>query len=177
VTACCLYRTRGVGTQQVSRPCTILFPQEVTILTQDLFVQAKIVDIAWQFLQKYEVGGHLGGQMIMHTLANRVRLGWGTWLSVLDRVPTFMAEKEMPKAAYPTIWEPNFIKLLQAVDGVYSGSTQDLSKGALYFGVLGKIDNKWYQEKIIDAQQEDHNGTLVRVHPIVANMGALSFWR
>jgi hypothetical protein len=147
------------------------------MITQDLFVQAKIVDIAWQFLQKYETGGHLGGRMIMHTLANRVRVGWGAWLSVIDRVPVFMAESEMPRASYPAIWEPNFIKLLQAVDGVYSGSTHDLSKGALYWGVLGKIENPWFQDKIISARQEDHNGTLVPIHMRVADLNGLSFWR
>lgn len=145
------------------------------MLKQDSFIQAKLVELGWRFSQSYG-GGHLAGQLVMHTLANRFRVGWGTWLSVLDRVPLFMAEKELPPLVYPNIWEPVFVKLLHCVDGIYDGSTPDLSKGALYWAQLGKIENSWFQQKILDARKEDHNGDLVPVHQRVCDMNNVGFW-
>lgn len=146
------------------------------MLKQDDFIKAKLVELGWRFSQSYG-GGHLAGQLVMHVLANRFRTGWGSWLSILDRVPVFMAEKELPKLEYPSVWEPVFVKLLHVVDGVYDGSTPDLSKGALYWGDLGKIESSWFLEKIVQAKKEDQNGDLVPVHPRVNDMNSLSFWR
>lgn len=114
--------------------------------------------------------------MIMHTIANRVRVGWGSWLQVLDRLPAFMAENEVPPLVHPTVWDAAFIKLLQTVDGIFDGSTPDLSKGALYWGDLAKIERPWFREKIVQATKLDANDCVVPAHGRVANMNGLNFW-
>src|SRR6266536_2265587 len=96
-------------------------------LTQDSYIKAKLVEMGWRFGRTYS-GGHSAGQMVMQTLANRVKSGWGSWLKIFDHVPMFMAEKEIPPLEHPTVWEPSFIKLLQTVDGIVDGSVPDLAK-------------------------------------------------
>lgn len=112
----------------------------------------------------------------MFTLANRVRVGWGSWLHVIDSVPKFMAENELPPVEHPSVWEPGFVKLLHSVDGIYDGSIPDKSKGALYWADLQSIERDWFREKVVQAKQEDDNGSLVPVHKRVVDMGSLSFW-
>jgi hypothetical protein len=143
------------------------------MLQQDKFGQAMLVDLGWRFGQSYG-GGHLAGQLIMHTLMNRVRLGWGSVLQVIDTVPHSMAENEIPPQKYPSIWEPTFVKLLHTVEGIYDGSTPDLSKGALYWCDLNRIERPWFKEKIIDAVNPLTNE---KVHPHVADINSLWFFR
>jgi hypothetical protein len=64
------------------------------VLKQEDFIRAGLVTMGWRFGQSY--GGHLAGQMVMHVLCNRVRNGWGSYLQVLEKVPVFMAENELP---------------------------------------------------------------------------------
>ena len=115
--------------------------------------------------------------MIMHTIANRVRCGWGNWLQMIDRVPAFMAEDEIPPLVHPPIFEPTFIKLLQTVDGIFDGSTPDLSKGALYWGDLAKIERTWFMDKIVQGRTVNFEGVEIPAHPRVANMNGLNFWK
>lgn len=140
-------------------------------MKQDEYVKAQLVEMGYRFGKKY--GGHIAGQLVMSTIANRVRSGWGSWLHMLDRVPFYMAENELPAFEHPAVWEPGFVKLLQVVDGIYEGSASDMSKEALYWGDLSHIERDWFKEKIIQARKED--GTPV--HPRVVDMGSLSFWR
>lgn len=145
------------------------------MLRQEDYLKAKLVEIGWRFGQSYTgAGGYVAGQIIMSIVANRVRAGWGSWLQMIDRVPAFMAENVMPAFEHPPIWEPAFTKLLHCVDGVYDNSIKDLSNGAMYWGDLSRIERPWFKEKILDAVNPDTGG---RVHPIVGNMNALSFFR
>ena len=105
-------------------------------------------------------------------LANRVRCGWGNWLQVIDGIPTFMAENELPELKHPSVWEPAFVKLLHAVDGIYDGSATDLSHGGLFWGELNHIERPWFREKIIAARKEDG----APQHARVSDMNSLSFW-
>lgn len=144
---------------------------EVYVLKQDDYIKGRLVELGWRFSRSYIGAGHIAGQMIMHTLANRVRVGWGSWLQIVDRVPMFMAESELPPLEHPSVWDAGFIKLLHAVDGIYDGSIPDLSKGALYWCELSRIHKPWFKDKIVDATEV--NG--LRRHPIVANMNGLVF--
>jgi hypothetical protein len=143
------------------------------MLTTDQFLKAKIVEVSWRFGSSYS-GGHLAGMMVMNVLSNRFRCGWGSYLSILEGIPNFMAENEIPPFKLTSAWEPSFTKLLHAIEGSYDGSTQDLTKGALYFGDLNKIERPWFKTKIIDAVNPD---TGLRQHSMVSNMGSLSFFK
>lgn len=141
------------------------------MLKQDSYVQAKLVEMGWRWSQAY-TGGHISGQLVMQTLANRVRCGWGSWLQIIDGVPKFMAENEMPKLEHGSIWQPEFVKLLHAVEGIHNGSVQDLTHGALYFADLNHIERPWFMDKIIQARDEDG----VPQHKRVTDMGSFCFW-
>ncbi len=147
------------------------------MLKQDDYIKSKLVELGWRFGQSYS-GGHIAGQMVMQTIANRVRGGWGTWLQVIDNLPNFMAENELPALTHPHIHDPAFIKLLQAVDGIFDGSVQDMTlssldramgkKGALYWADLAKIERAWFLDKIVRSPEN---------HDRIANVNGLNFWR
>ena len=131
-----------------------------------------LVSLGWRFGQSYG-GGYLAAQMVMSTIMNRQRAGWGNHFEVMERVPSFMAENELPPLKYPGVWEGGFIKLLHLVDGVFDGSAVDLSKGALYFCDLARVERPWFKS-LIEAINEE---TGLRQHPIVASMNSLTFFR
>ena len=140
------------------------------MLKQDDYIKSRLVEVGWRFGKRY--GGHMAGQLVMHAIANRVRVGWGSWLQVIDSIPNVMAEENLPPLEHPSVWEPAFVKLLHAVDGIYDGSVHDLSKGALYWGDLQSIERAWFKEKIIQAK-DDEGAPL---HHRVVDMNSLSFW-
>ena len=145
------------------------------MLKQDDYIKGRLVEMGWRFGQSY-AGGHIAGEMVMQTIANRVRVGWSSWLPAIDRIPLYMAEHEMPELKHPSVWEPGFIKLLHAVDGIFDGSIPDKSKGGLYWGDLARIERPWFLEKIIQATKENFEGVLIPVHQRVAALNGLNFW-
>lgn len=151
--------------------------------SEDL-IKGQLVSYGWRFGQSY-TGGHLAGQMVMHTIAERVRQGWGSWLQVLERLPNFMAENELPPLVYPSLWEPTFVKLLNAVDGVYDNSVPNPARGALYWADLNRVQRPWFKEKILGAMVPQEAAFYTDkalqqpygTHSIVANMNSLTFFR
>jgi len=134
------------------------------MLRQDDFQKSQLVLTGWRWGQEY--GGHLAACLIMSCIANRVRLGWGSWLEVLDRIPAFSAQNEIPTGT-PSIWDPNFVRLLHEVEGIYDGS-KDYSKGAVYWADTRRIERDWFKEKIIACPDQ---------HPRVVDMNSLSLFR
>jgi len=110
--------------------------------------------------------------MIAGCLSNRVRLGWGSWLEVIKKVAHFSATLEQPnRDQLPDIWEPNFIKLLHSIDGIYDGSIADPALGGIYWADLSKgikgITNPWFVEKILNSP----------AHTQCANQGPFTIFR
>src|SRR5271166_4723806 len=140
------------------------------MLRPDALLKSLIVLEAWRQGQGF--GNQQIPMMVAGCLSNRVRLGWGHWLEVLQRLPRFSATLEQPnRDLFPNIWEPSFVKLLHAIDGVYDGSIPDPALGGLYWADLSKgragITNPWFQEKIIDSAS----------HLPVANQGSFTVFR
>jgi hypothetical protein len=152
------------------------------LLRQDDYVRSQLVSYGWRFGQSYG-GGHLAGQMVMQVIANRVRAGWGSWLRMLDCVPDYMAENVLPELVHPSVWEPTFVRLLAAVEGIYDGSVQDMTRGnefsnqgkiksgALYFCALNKVERPWFKNAILEATNPI---TGLKVHEKVWNMNNLA---
>jgi hypothetical protein len=134
------------------------------MLRQDDYMKSQLVLIGWRFGKEY--GGHLAACMIMSCIMNRVRLGWGSLLEVIDRIPNFAATTEIPTGT-PHIWEPNFTRLLHEVEGIYDG-TQDYSKGALYWADTRDITTPFFKEKILSD---------LSAHPRVVDMNTLVLFR
>ena len=154
------------------------------ILKQDDFIKSYLVQMGWRFGQSYG-GGHLAGQLVMHTIANRVHQGWGSWLRVLDTVPEYMAENTLPPLVHPSVWEPTFVKLLSVVEGIYDGSVADMTRGsefpqahrgqtgALYFCALNRIERPWFRNNIVNAKNPV---TGLSLHQRIADMNTLAFF-
>jgi hypothetical protein len=135
------------------------------VLRQDDFAKSQLVLVGWKYGHKY--GGYLASAIIMSCLANRQKLGWGSWLEVIDGIPARSATIEQP-IGIPSIWEPEFVRLLHEVESVYDGS-KDYSKTALYwFDSAEQVSNPWFQEKILGDPQS---------HPVIGNMNSLMFLR
>jgi hypothetical protein len=149
------------------------------VLKQDELIKGQLVATGWRFGQFYS-GGHIAGEMVMHAIMNRVKCGWGSPLTVLESIPQFMAEKEMPPLKWPSIWEPALVKLLHAVDGIFDGSVPDKANGGLYWGDLSRIERPWFLEKIVRAVNptlpQDGSGLCLPQHRRVADLNSLSFW-
>jgi hypothetical protein len=118
---------------------------------------------SWRYGRAY--GGWRAAAMIMSVIMNRVRLGWGTLLEVIDNIPNKAATTEIP-TGWPSIWEPDFVKLLHEVEGIYEG-TKDHSKGALYWCDSRYVETDFFKEKILGDQE---------AHPRVAEMNSLMFF-
>lgn len=104
----------------------------------------------------------------MSCLAQRVRAGWGNWIEVIYRIPTFSAVYEQPnRDAIPTIWEPGFVRLLHEVESIYDGSVS-YAKDSLYWCDTRFVETEFFKEKIL-GNLEQHS----RCH----EMGTLMFFR
>lgn len=101
----------------------------------------------------------------MSCLANRQKLGWGSWLEVLDSIPKFSATTEMPTGT-PSIWEPSFVRLLHEVEGIYDGS-QDYSNGALYWCDTREVNTPFFKDRILGEKD---------THPRVGEMNTLALF-
>jgi hypothetical protein len=131
------------------------------MLRQDDYQKAKLVETGWRWGKQY--GGHLGACIVMSVLMNRVRAGWGTLIEVLDRIPNFAATSTMPDGT-PSIWEPNFVRLLHEVEAIYDGS-QDYANGALYWCDTRDVNTEFFQKRIL--QNSD-------IHPRIMEMNTLA---
>ena len=134
------------------------------MLRQDDYMKAQLVTHGWRWGREY--GGHLGACMIMSCLMNRVRLGWGTVLEVLDRIPAYAATTEIPSGT-PAIWEPQFVRLLHEVEAIYDG-TQDYSKGAVFWCDTRQVTTSFFKEKVLSEKEQ---------HPRVVDMNTLACFR
>lgn len=135
------------------------------MLRPDDFVKSQLVLHGWRYGKEY--GGHLASCMIMGCIANRVRLGWGSWLEILERIPQFAAEETLPTGT-PNLWEPGFSRLLHEVESIYDNSGTDYSKGGLYWADLRRVDRQWFKDKILSQSQ---------VHPRIADCNSLAIFK
>lgn len=137
------------------------------MLRQDDFLKGQIALEAWR--QTLEYGGHLAAVMVMGCIMNRVRLGWGSHLDVLSGIPNSSARNVEPnRDRFPSIWEPNFVRLLHEIDSQFDGSGVDLSKGALYWADLRYVERDWFKDKILGRSD---------LHSRIADMNSLVFFK
>lgn len=129
----------------------------------DDVIKSQLVLVAWRYSNMYQLGGHLGAELIMGCLAERQRRGWGNWFEIIERIPVFAAEYEVP-TGFPQIWEPSFMRLLHSVEGIYDGSLNP-SKNALYWCDLRRVETPFFKEKILNNLEQ---------HPKLCDMNSFS---
>jgi hypothetical protein len=120
-----------------------------SVRSQDI-IKAKLFEVAWR-----ESNGKAGlyGEIIAWCLANRVRRNMGTWAEVLANVPKYRANEPDPSADMPNLWEPNVVKLLQAIDDIYDNAGLDHSNGGIYWCFTEKGANPWFKENVMDNKE------------------------
>ena len=119
------------------------------MLRQDDVVRTLVVLECWR--QGKDFGSSQVPLMIMGCLANRVRLGWSNWFETLKNIPKYSALLKQPnRDIFPDLWEPNFIRLLQSVEGVMEGSMIDPACGGVFWADLRHIDNPWFLAKVLN---------------------------
>lgn len=136
------------------------------MLRNDDFIKSQLLLRAWQEGKEY--GGHLASMMIMSTIMNRVRLGWGNHLDVLVSIPKYSATLKQPDNVLPNLWDANFTRLLHEVDSIFDGSAKDLSAGALFWADLRNVDNDWFKQNILQKPE---------IHTRVADFNSLTFFK
>jgi hypothetical protein len=134
------------------------------MLRPDDFVKGQLAMYGWQRGHPY--GGHLASCAIMSTLANRQKLGWGTWLDVISNAHKYSATIEQP-TVFPQIWDPGFVRVLHEVDGIYEGSIDYASGGVYWFDSALPVTHAFFQSKILNDPE---------VHKRVRNMNSLMFF-
>ena len=93
--------------------------------------EKSIVALAcWRFLGTETYRGML---MVAMVLRNRAEAGWFEG-SIYNNATAEMADR--CPTTYTDPREPEFQKLLQAMDGIFSGSIEDKTGGALYWAPL-----------------------------------------
>jgi len=123
------------------------------MLRADDYVKSMLVQFAWR--QGKEYGGHKASCMILSVLANRQRNGWGTWLEVLQNVDRYAAAPLIYEGQ-PELWDPNFTRLLQEVDLIYSGAenyavgyrNRTEKESALYWADTRRMESEFFKKKI-----------------------------
>jgi len=105
---------------------------------------------------------HLGGykpvQIVAQCIGNRVRLGWGDWHQVLDRLSQFSAQspeirnQRWLETPLPKINDPKFIALLPLIEKVYDNSSEQLAGEATIWATtddLANPTNPWFMEHVV----------------------------
>ena len=133
----------------------------------DDFIKSHLVLTGWRYSQLYGQGGHLVGCLVMSCIANRYKHGWGDWFAIIQNIPKYAAENETPMG-YPETWEPGFMKMLHEVEGIYDGSSKDVTNGGVYWGDLRRIETPFFKDVIL-AQKD--------LHPRVADINSFTIWK
>ena len=135
------------------------------MLRQDDYQKGLVALAGWRYGHEY--GGHLGSCLIMSCLANRQKLGWGSWSEIIEGIPKHSATIEQP-LSYPSVWEPNFVRLLHEIEAIYDGSKDYANGGVYWFDSAKPVTHEWFKEKILNEKQ---------AHPCTGNMNSLMTFR
>ena len=137
------------------------------MLRQDDFVASHLVLEAWR--QGCDWGNQQIPCIILGCLTNRVKLGWGTWLDVLQKIPVYSATLVQPnRDKWPNVWDSVFIKLLHLAPAIMDGSMPDPAYGGVYWADTRSIETQWFKEKIMARQD---------VHSASCNQGPFTVYR
>ncbi len=162
-------------------------------MTAKQFIAAQLALLAWREAGRYGLNPMLA---IGELAANRVQAGWhgGNWLAIIGGFPIHAAHETASGAAgeagpgpetdesgigalLPDVREPNFVLLLEQIDGLLRLPAPQLTLGAgpdgLACGALYACDHQrplrpWFRKTILEQPDE---------HPRLADVGPLSFFR
>ena len=132
-------------------------------MNADNLIKALLVQKAWR---EDHCNAIHGLHCCVYIVRNRVRAGWGSWLSVLQHYEDYAGNPPGPLQEYPNLNDPLFRQLLNGIDAIYDGkeldqmtSAKDPLNGtvttALYFADLNKPMTEFFKTKIL-GDKENH---------------------
>lgn len=80
-----------------------------------------------------------GMSFLAMMLKNRSDSGWFE-SSIYNNALAFMRETDMKLDEFPDVRHPEFLNLLQTIDGIFAGTTPDRTGGALYVAHKSQTD-------------------------------------
>jgi hypothetical protein len=92
------------------------------------YEKAFVAYVCWKQMQSETFRGMLFLAMM---LRNRAQAGWFDG-SIYRNAVSFMHEMALDPVPCPDAREPQFLNLLQSIDGIFSGEILDRTGGALY---------------------------------------------
>lgn len=113
---------------------------------------------------------------IAHVLANRLRAGWfdSDWMKILFEAPKHSSSLEMDFRTLPGHWDRDWRQHYELCEQIYDNRLPDdvttsandseyttsagIVRAGVYYCVLNKVTNPWFQEKILD-HPDDHPRT------------------
>jgi hypothetical protein len=115
-------------------------------LNADSFVKALLIQRAWQ---EDHCNAIHGLHCAVFIIRNKVRAGWGSWLSMLTRYEDYAGNLPGPLQEYLNLNDPLFRQLLNGIDAIYDDKELDqitsatdpingTTTTALYFADLNK---------------------------------------
>lgn len=135
-------------------------------MTADNFIKAQVVTFAYH--EAKTCGGFASMLAVATILRNRVKAGWGDWLSVLNNAHRHAAH-ELTGGAID-LGDEYLRRVLMVIDDVYQGNEPDTAtEGGLYYiDTLRPAPRKWFIDNIIQHPTQ---------HPRVAQVGMLHIYR
>ena len=136
-------------------------------MTWDNFLKGQLMGVAVR--EGLRHGGINNSMAIAHVMRNRVHAGWhgGDWLQVLTNTQQALGTvyEETPKIDPRSV---EFRSILQRIDDVYNGSSEDLiTDGSLYYCELHNVNRPWFQAQILADPTN---------HPRLASCGPVTFF-
>ena len=146
-------------------------PLNLSLFEDDMLRSREFV-ISLLLRESWSAASYLGGvkpiEMVAQCIANRVRLGWGSWHDVLDDLPIYSsldpARAIADRPRLPASNDPRFLMLLSAMDKVYDNSGENLVGAGVFWADVTKLSHAWFISNVVngsDHRRVAQNGTLV----------------
>lgn len=143
------------------------------MLTARECVKAWLLDLAW--FEAASLGGLKPMQSVAQCVANRVRLGWGDWSSVLSQVhhpgkhaiPTARIADMLLARHYPSLADSRFKRMMIEIDQIYDNTGEKLVGAGVYWADLTWLPGDPRFEELIRDTEE---------HPRTSQSGTFCTW-
>lgn len=137
------------------------------MFSQAEFVKSLLLQAAWFEAESF--GGLKPMQMVAQCIANRVRLGWGDWSTVLSNLGKYSAADPEERAKrwltfqLPDLRNPRLGFMYALVDQAYNNTGERLVTTGVLWANIQEIKNPWFLDAVKAAKYTRiaQNGSLV----------------
>lgn len=139
-------------------------------MTGDTYEQGIVALACWR-----EMRGDLYTGMVSVglVLRNRSLAGWhnGSIYNnaiAIDQLSSMSVKGDPNTIQYPDSREPQFQKLMQAMEPLFDNTLADITQGAMYYAALKYANSGWFFENIVSQPDK---------HPKILQIGQTTFFK